>query len=54
MSFNSINTISFDATGTLFDPFPSIGGIYAEVLQEAGLFMSEPELEKIGRAACRE
>jgi putative hydrolase of the HAD superfamily len=45
MSFNSICTISFDATGTLFDPVPSIGGIYAEVLQEHGIFLTEPELE---------
>ncbi|MCZ6675576.1 MAG: HAD-IA family hydrolase [Verrucomicrobia bacterium] len=45
MSFNSIRTISFDATGTLFDPFPSIGAIYSEVLQNHGVFMTEPELE---------
>ena len=45
MSFNSTETISFDATGTLFDPFPSIGAIYAEVLHEHGVYLSEPELE---------
>jgi putative hydrolase of the HAD superfamily len=45
MSFNSTQTISFDATGTLFDPLPSIGGIYAEVLHQHGVFLSEPELE---------
>ncbi len=45
MSFDSIHTISFDATGTLFDPMPSIGGIYAEVLHQQGVFLSEPELE---------
>jgi len=45
MSFNSINTISFDATGTLFDPMPSIGGIYAEILQQHDVFLFEPELE---------
>lgn len=45
MSFDSINTISFDATGTLFDPVPSIGGIYAEVLHQHGVFITEPELE---------
>jgi len=45
MSFQNITTISFDATGTLFDPLPSIGAIYAEVLQENGIFLSEPELE---------
>ena len=45
MSFSSVNIISFDATGTLFDPFPSIGAIYAEVLQEHGVYRTEPELE---------
>ena len=45
MSFDSIQTISFDATGTLFDPVPSIGGIYAEVLHNHGVFLTEPELE---------
>jgi putative hydrolase of the HAD superfamily len=45
MSFDSIHTISFDATGTLFDPIPSIGGIYAEVLHQHGVFIGEPELE---------
>ena len=45
MSFDSIHTISFDATGTLFDPMPSVGAIYAEVLHQHGVFISEPELE---------
>ena len=45
MSFDSIHTISFDATGTLIDPTPSIGGIYAEVLHQHDVFISEPELE---------
>ena len=45
MSFDTIHTISFDATGTLFDPMPSIGGIYADVLHQHGVFISEPELE---------
>ncbi|MDA0347954.1 MAG: HAD-IA family hydrolase [Verrucomicrobia bacterium] len=45
MSFNTIHTISFDATGTLFDPFPSIGAIYSEILQEHGVSISEPDLE---------
>lgn len=45
MSFDTIRTISFDATGTLFDPTPSIGGIYAEVLHKHGSFLSEAELE---------
>lgn len=40
-----IKTISFDATGTLIDPFPSIGAIYAEVLHRHGLPLTEPELE---------
>lgn len=45
MSFTNIETITFDATGTLFDPFPSIGAIYAEVLQAHGIHLSEPELD---------
>ena len=45
MSFSAINTISFDATGTLFDPFPSIGAIYGEILQNHGIFLPEPELD---------
>ena len=45
MSFSSVKIISFDATGTLFDPFPSIGAIYAEVLQEQGIFHYEEELD---------
>ncbi len=45
MSFNNVNTISFDATGTLFDPLPSIGAIYSEILQGHDIFLSEPELE---------
>ena len=45
MSFNTIQTISLDATGTLFDPFPSIGAIYSEILQKHGVIIAEPELE---------
>jgi putative hydrolase of the HAD superfamily len=45
MSFDTIHTISFDATGTLFDAVPSIGGIYSEILQEHGVSISEDELE---------
>jgi putative hydrolase of the HAD superfamily len=45
MSFDTINIISFDATGTLFDAVPSIGGIYAEVLQEHGVTISEDDME---------
>lgn len=45
MSFNSIETISFDVTGTLIEPFPSIGAIYAEILHTHGVYLSEPELE---------
>ena len=45
MGIHSTETISFDATGTLFDPFPSIGAIYAEVLHKQGVYLSEPELE---------
>ncbi|MCB1124117.1 MAG: HAD-IA family hydrolase [Verrucomicrobiae bacterium] len=45
MSFHAIRTISFDVTGTLIDPFPSIGAIYAEVLHRHGLFLTEADLE---------
>jgi putative hydrolase of the HAD superfamily len=45
MSFNTIQTISFDATGTLFDPFPSIGAIYSDILQGYGVEIAEADLE---------
>lgn len=45
--------ISFDAAGTLIQPFPSVGVIYAEVLRDYGIHAVPLEIEKKFRAAFK-
>ena len=40
----SITTITFDAGGTLLEPWPSVGHVYAEVLAECGCPGLDPDL----------
>ena len=43
---NLIQIISFDATGVLFEPNPSIGAIYSQVLDSFDIHLSEDELDR--------
>ena len=43
--------ISFDAVGTLFEPHPSVGAVYAEVAAACGLERDAAELEACFRPA---
>ncbi len=45
MSYFSAKVISFDATGTLFDPNPSLGATYSEVLEQFDIHIPDTELE---------
>jgi putative hydrolase of the HAD superfamily len=38
-----IQAVSFDVGGTLIDPWPSVGHVYAAVAREAGLYPADPE-----------
>jgi putative hydrolase of the HAD superfamily len=41
---NSIQAVSFDVGGTLIEPHPSVGHVYAEVAIKAGLASFDPDL----------
>ena len=43
-SLSGIAVVSFDVGGTLIDPWPSVGHVYAEVAAECGLPRIAPEL----------
>ena len=42
--FGNIRAVTFDAGGTLIDPWPSVGVVYAEVAREFGVHCSEERL----------
>lgn len=44
--FSKIQAVFFDAGGTLFSPFPSVGEIYSEVAGRHGLAADSMDLEK--------
>lgn len=46
MPANPIRIISFDATGILFEPDPSVGAIYAEVLASFDIHLPPDELDR--------
>lgn len=46
MPSSAIRIISFDATGILFRPHPSIGAIYAKVLADFDIDLPERELDR--------
>jgi putative hydrolase of the HAD superfamily len=37
MSLNGLRAITFDAAGTLVEPWPSVGAVYARVAEECGI-----------------
>lgn len=41
--FNKIKAVSFDVGGTLIDPWPSVGHIYAEIARKHGVRTVSPE-----------
>jgi len=45
MDFSTTKVISFDVTGTLIEPNPSIGAIYGEVLSDFGIDIAAEELD---------
>lgn len=53
MNLTGIRAITFDAAGTLFDAYPSVGGVYAEVAARRGIVVAEAELESRFRAAFK-
>ncbi len=48
-----VRAISFDAGGTLLDPWPSVGDVYARVAERHGLHLSPTSLNQQFRAAWR-
>lgn len=48
-----VRAITFDAAGTLLDPHPSVGAVYAEVAAAHGLAAPADELERRFRAAFK-
>ena len=48
---SNYSVIFFDAGGTLFHPYPSVGEIYAEVASKYGTRAGADELEKVFRKA---
>ncbi len=49
----SIRAVSFDVGGTLIEPFPSVGHIYAEVAARHGLSISPEDLNRQFKAAWK-
>lgn len=52
-AWGAIRAVTFDAGGTLLDPHPSVGAVYAEVAAAHGLAAPAAELERRFRAAYR-
>ena len=52
--FSKIKAVFFDAGGTLFRPFPSVGEIYAEVAGRHGLQADPEKLEEVFHLAWEE
>ena len=46
MKLSGIRAITFDAAGTLVDPYPSVGAVYAEIGHAHGLAVDTDELER--------
>lgn len=51
MPLSNIKAVTFDAGHTLYHPFPSVGAVYQEVMQNHGLNYPEADLEKGFRRA---
>ena len=47
----TIRVVFLDAGGTLFQPFPSVGHVYAEVAQKHGVTATPEDLERLFRQA---
>ncbi len=45
MNINTISSVTFDAAGTLFFPYPSVGEIYADILKRHGITAAPHVLE---------
>ena len=46
VKLSGIRAITFDAAGTLVDPHPSVGAVYAEIGRAHGLPVADDELER--------
>jgi putative hydrolase of the HAD superfamily len=46
VKLSGIRAITFDAAGTLVDPYPSVGAVYAEIGRQHGLPVEAEELER--------
>ncbi len=53
MNFSTVRAITFDATGTLVDPYPSVGAVYAEVAGANGLAVDGTALQDRFRTAFK-
>lgn len=51
---NPIEAITFDAAGTLFFPYPSVGAIYQEILETHGVILDPKELERAFLSTLKE
>ena len=54
IDLSAIKAVFFDAGGTLFQPYPSVGEIYAEVARRHGLHADQKELETLFHALWKE
>ncbi len=52
-SIPPITAVTFDAGGTLLDPWPSVGAVYAEILAVHGLKGDTEELNRSFATACK-
>lgn len=50
---STLRAITFDATGTLLDPYPSVGAIYAEIAHAEGLSVDGTALQDRFRSAFK-
>lgn len=53
MNLAGLRALTFDAAGTLFDAYPSVGAVYAEVAADHGLVADAAALEARFRAAFK-
>lgn len=51
LQISGLRAVTFDAAGTLLDPHPSVGAVYAEVAATHGVIAAPEELERRFRAA---
>ena len=53
LSLTSIKAVTFDAGGTLINPYPSVGAVYAEVLARHRITIQAPALDHLFSSALQ-